>query len=238
MPLGDLREWERNPRKITAGALDSLARSLADDPAMMDARPIIALPDGRVIAGNMRLRAAAKLGWEDVPAVYVDLDEQRATTWALRDNNPYGEWEEEALAELLAELSAADFDLLLTGFGAEELERLLVSLDGVDPITDRGTILELADVSIGDPTHTVERGQVWNVGPHVLVIAGIYDGWPAWAPLLEPGNLLVPYPTPTLPLTERADANRLILVQPDVWLAGHLLDKYAAVRGAHAISMQ
>lgn len=231
----ELKPWARNPRKISPRALTELKRSLEHDPGMMLARPLIALPDGRVIAGNQRLAAAIELGWEDVPTVYVDLDEHTAATWALRDNNPYGEWEEVALAELLSELSQADVDLMLTGFDANELERLLASIDG-DPIQDRGTILELADVSIGDPLHEVKRGEVWQVGAHTLVVAGVYEGWPAWAPLLEPGDLLVPYPTPTLPLTERADSNRLVMVQPDVWLAGHLLDKYAAVRGADTIS--
>lgn len=236
VPIAELVPWDRNPRSITNAALAALVRSLEADPSMMQARPVIALLDGRVIAGNQRLRAAAQLGWTTVPAVYVDLDEQRATTWALRDNNPYGDWEEESLATLLAELAADDEALLaLTGFSDDDLQALLHAGDG-DGITDRGTILELADVSIGDPTHRPEKGELWNVGPHVLVIAGVYDGWPAWAPLLQEGDLLVPYPTPTLPLTERADVNRLVLVQPDPWLAGHLLDKYAAVRGAETIA--
>ena len=231
VPLEELRLWDRNPRKISQAALDSPIASLVADPSMMRARPVIALPDGRVIAGNMRLRAAEQLGWPTVPAVYADLDEPTATTWALRDNNPYGEWDEPALADLLNELRQADVDLGLTGFTEQALDDLLATFDHPGPPADRGTELSLADVSIGDPKHECERGDRWRVGPHLLVVAGVYDGWPTWLRELEEGDLLVPYPTPTLPLTDKAQKQRLVMVQPDRWLAGHVLDKYAAVRG-------
>lgn len=231
VPVEELTLWERNPRKISPAALEALVASLVNDPSMMRARPVIALPDGRVIAGNMRLRAAIELGWPTVPTVYADLDETTATTWALRDNNPYGEWDEPALADLLAELRAADVDLALTGFSEQALDELLATFDRPDPPADRGTGLALADVSIGDPQHACERGDRWRVGPHLLIVAGVYDGWPEWLPELADGDLLVPYPTPTLPLTGKAERHRLVMVQPDAWLAGHVLDKYAAVRG-------
>ena len=108
-----------------------LTRSLADDPAMLEARPVIALPDGTVVAGNMRLRAAVELGWEQIPAVRVDLDPERARVWMLRDNQSYGEWDSEALAALLGELEAAGADLDLLGFEQRELERYLALRPGL-----------------------------------------------------------------------------------------------------------
>jgi hypothetical protein len=78
---------------------------------MLQARPLLALPDGTVIAGNQRLRAARELGWQTIPVVTVSLERERARLWALRDNNSYGEWEEQALAELLAELGEGGVDL-------------------------------------------------------------------------------------------------------------------------------
>ena len=87
-PVASLRPWARNPRTITAARLSALVRALAAEPEMMRARPLIALPDGTVIAGNQRLAAAVELGWETVPTVVVDLDAARAAEWALRDNRP------------------------------------------------------------------------------------------------------------------------------------------------------
>jgi hypothetical protein len=92
-----------------------------------------------------------------------------------------------------------------------------------------GSLLALTDVSVGPPTHQPKPGQVWQMGRHVLVIADVLDGWPTWAPLLEPGSLFMPYPGPYVPLSCKAETHRLVLVQPNPWLAGHILDKYAAI---------
>src|SRR5947207_11927011 len=85
--LGELRPWAGNPRRISPRRLDDLKRALTDEPGMLWARPLIALPDGTVICGNQRLAAARALGWSALPAVVVDLDLERARMWALRDNN-------------------------------------------------------------------------------------------------------------------------------------------------------
>ena len=93
-----LREWPENPRAISASRLAALQQAMTDDPEMLWARPVIALLDGTVIAGNMRLRAGRELGWETIPTIYVDLSPDEARLWALRDNNQYGEWDEPALS--------------------------------------------------------------------------------------------------------------------------------------------
>lgn len=236
---GDLRVWERNPRRIEQDRFESLKRSMTEDPDMLRARPLIALPDGRVIAGNMRLRAAQELGWASLPVVYVDMEEDRAATWAIRDNVGYGEWDDQGLADLLRDLESSQVDLDLTGLVSEDIVSLLAEFaDANAPPAEeeRGVDLALADVSVGDPIHIVETGDVWKLGDHFLVCVGLYEGWTTYMPLLKPGMLFVPYPTPSLPLTERATLNQLVLVQPDRWLAGHVLDKWSAVRGEDTVS--
>src|SRR5437763_15623049 len=106
LPLERLRCWPENPRTIRPKRLEQLKRALADDPEMLRARPLLALPDGTVIAGNQRLRAARGLGWPTIPVISVALEPERAKLWALRDNQSYGDWDEPALAELLAGLAA------------------------------------------------------------------------------------------------------------------------------------
>ena len=103
-PLAVLRPAEFNPRSITDARLEALKESLAADPRMLEARPIVALPDGTVVCGNQRLHAARELGWTEIPAVTVDLDEDEARLWMLRDNNEYGVWEDDALADFVAAL--------------------------------------------------------------------------------------------------------------------------------------
>lgn len=138
VPVTDLRPHEKNPRTITDKAFDRLKLSLEREPDMMRARPCIALPDGRVIAGNMRLRAAEALGWPTVPCVTVDLDEKRAREWALRDNASYGDWHQDELAEYLYELRDMGGNLELTGFSEEETARILGEVAGPDVPDDDG----------------------------------------------------------------------------------------------------
>jgi hypothetical protein len=167
VPLASLHANKANPRKITDERLESLKRALTADPEMLHARPLIALPDGRVIAGNMRLRAATELGWKTIPTVTVDLDERRAQEWLLRDNQEYGEWDEPSLAMLLEDLAAGGADLDLTGFDDREVERLLDSLQASNG----------AEPAAPDPTPAlrakwgVEPGQLWQIGAHRLVCA-------------------------------------------------------------------
>lgn len=214
-------------------------RSIEAEPGMLYARPVVALPDGTIIAGNMRWRACKELGRATVPAVRVDLDDERAKLWLLRDNNEYGEWEDEALATLLAELQAADVDLDLSGFGADAIDALLASLEPAE-IEDQGAKLAALKVSIADPEHVVEPHDHWllyqNARPaHSLFIESVYSGFAAFSGHVGPEDLFVPYPSPIVPLTERARERRLVMVQPDAWLAGHLLDKYAQVHGPESV---
>lgn len=156
--MAELRPWPRNPRRIRPERLEQLKAMLVASPEMLRARPLIALLDGTVIAGNQRLAAVTELGWETVPCVYVDLDEQTATRWAFADNNPMGETDDAAAAQLLAELQADDLDLLLTGFAPDETSRLLAVLNrrDVDP-----------DAAPGVPAiPKSKRGVVYELGYH------------------------------------------------------------------------
>lgn len=160
-PLAKLHPNPRNPRTISESRFAALKDSLAADPDMLKARPVIALPDGTILAGNQRWRAAEALGWKTIPAVTVDLDDERAKTWLLRDNVAYGENDEDLLAELLYELEQSSADLLpLTGFPDDELQRLLDSVRGdsmngadpdavppvpAEPISKTGEVYELGE---------------------------------------------------------------------------------------------
>jgi site-specific DNA-methyltransferase (adenine-specific) len=126
-----------------------------------------ALPDGTVVCGNQRLLAARELGWETIPALTVDLDPTRARLWALRDNNAYGEWDEQALGELLAELVGEGVDPLLTGFASGELDRLL---EGIAVENDPDQVPALP---AGEPDS--QPGRVYELGAHRLLCGDATD---------------------------------------------------------------
>jgi ParB-like chromosome segregation protein Spo0J len=135
LPVAALHPWERNPRRIGHEGWRQLLDSLRDEPELMRARPLIVRTDGAVLAGNMRYRAALALGWGEVPAVVVDADERRSIRIAVRDNSHPGEWDEDALAELLAELGDPSADGAAAELAREagmlerEVERLFAAPD-------------------------------------------------------------------------------------------------------------
>jgi DNA modification methylase len=166
-PLAGLRPWPENPRRIAPARLEDLKRSLRDDPEMLWARPLLALPDGTVFCGNQRLRAARELGMERIPVVVVDVDWQRAQLWALRDNNAWGDWDQPLLAELLAELTAAGVDLALTGFEGREVDRILAGFGSVSDPDD------LPAFPAGEPNS--QPGHLYPLGEHQLLCGDARD---------------------------------------------------------------
>jgi DNA modification methylase len=167
MPLARLRPWPENPRWISRARLEELKLSLSAEPEMLVARPLLALPDGTVIAGNQRLLAARELEWKTVPVITVDLDREQARLWALRDNNTYGEWDESALAELLAELASGGVDLALSGFAVEEIGRVLDSMCAPVQADEAPPLPE------GDPDS--QPGRVYALGRHRLLCGDARD---------------------------------------------------------------
>jgi ParB-like chromosome segregation protein Spo0J len=81
--LSRLREWERNPRDVDPPGMADLKLAMEAEREMLWARPLLALPNGTVFCGNMRLRAARELGWTSIPTLFVDIDPERARVWAL-----------------------------------------------------------------------------------------------------------------------------------------------------------
>ncbi len=182
-PLSALRPAAWNPRSISASQLRRLGQSLERDPALLWSRPILAMADGTIYAGNMRHRAAAALpaswrvehfGADGIPAVLEDVSLELAQERAIRDNGSWGEWAEQDLAEILAGLSAEGVDVGLLGLASDHIERLL-ALVGLGAATDD------ADFDPTPPAMAQTRpGDRYLLGPHRLVCGdarepGIWD---------------------------------------------------------------
>jgi ParB-like chromosome segregation protein Spo0J len=121
--VDELHHPPDNPRK---GNVDAITKSLE---RFGQVRPVIALPDGTVVAGNHVLRAIEQLGWEQIAAVKVELSEEDAQAYLLADNrlSELGSYADEALAEIL-ERVAADHNLDGTGYEEDEITKLLKRL--------------------------------------------------------------------------------------------------------------
>jgi N6-adenosine-specific RNA methylase IME4 len=70
LPVDKIQIGTRHRREM--GDIASLAGSMAEVGLL---HPIVVNPAGKLIAGERRLRAAERLGWETIPVTVVDLDE-------------------------------------------------------------------------------------------------------------------------------------------------------------------
>jgi site-specific DNA-methyltransferase (adenine-specific) len=162
-PIDKLDLLPGNPRK---GDVDAVAKSLT---AFGQRKPIVARRDGTVIAGNHTLQAARQLGWSEIAVVWVDDDDTTAKAFALADNRTaeLGSYDDQLLADLIAEVRDADPDLLAaSGWSDEATKELLNALAAAEP----------PPVIQGDPDEVPESapaktitGDVWLLGSHRLV---------------------------------------------------------------------
>lgn len=80
VPIDRLKPLEGNPRR---GDVAAVARSLR---RFGQRKPVVARPDGTVIAGNHLLAAAQELGWTELAVSWADDDDATAKAFALADN--------------------------------------------------------------------------------------------------------------------------------------------------------
>lgn len=169
--IDELKPAEYNPRKrLQPGdeEYDRLKRSI-ETFGYVD--PIIINADGTVIGGHQRLFVLHDLGYAEADVAVVDLSkaDEKALNVAL--NKISGEWDDEKLAALFADLNAEDYDLSLTGFDGDELSGLLsgVDADFVDMDKADEDVPEPADEPYSKP------GDIWHLGKHRLICGDSTD---------------------------------------------------------------
>ncbi|WCR54386.1 MAG: hypothetical protein PG981_001408 [Wolbachia endosymbiont of Ctenocephalides orientis wCori] len=82
-PIGNLIEYYRNPRKNDV-VVNRMCASIREFGFRI---PIVAKSDGTVVDGHLRLKAARKLGMENVPVVLSDnLSEAQTKAFRLLAN--------------------------------------------------------------------------------------------------------------------------------------------------------
>jgi ParB-like chromosome segregation protein Spo0J len=102
MNINDIKLNPNNPRFIKDDRYQKLKNSIKDFPKMMKLRPIIIDDDGMILGGNMRYLVMRDLGYEEIPKGWVvkasELTEEERKRFIITDNIPYGDWDEDKLA--------------------------------------------------------------------------------------------------------------------------------------------
>lgn len=115
VPIGSVRPYEGNPRQ-NDGAVEAVAESIKE---FGWRQPIVVDAGGTVVAGHTRLRAAQRLGMDEVPVVVAsDLTPEQVRAYRLADNrlSELAEWDMDLLAQELDSLTGLD----MSRFGFED----------------------------------------------------------------------------------------------------------------------
>lgn len=154
---------------------------------------------------------------------------EEAMSYALANNktNRMGRDNPAQLLSVIQAIQQSDPSLLpSSGYDVETVTDLIDQVDNEATRRD-AEALARAGVTIDEPTHVVEYGDVWKVGKHILICADVVvDHW-RWIKYLADGTWFLPYPGVYAAMTERALEMRFVMVQPDSYIAGHILDKFA-----------
>ena len=154
--IKDLKEHEKNPRKITKDQMEKLKQSLK---SFNYVETIVINLDNTILAGHMRIKALKALGRGkeeiEVRAPNRQLTPKEAEEYLIRSNKNSGEWDWERLAN---EWEIPD--LFNWGFTEDELqvkdpEKLEASDDGYEE--------EIPDKPKTQP------GDVYDLGRHRLI---------------------------------------------------------------------
>lgn len=164
-PTGSLVPDPRNARTHPKRQIAQLVASIEE---FGFTNPILADPDGKVIAGHGRLLAAKQKGLAEVPVIeLVGLTEPQIRALRIADNKIAlnAGWDIEILKLELADLSLPeiDIDLALTGFSSGEIDVIVNSK--VDPDD------ELIPAIPTEPR--AQLGDIWQLGKHRI---GCGDG--------------------------------------------------------------
>jgi len=159
--VADLIPYARNSRTHSAEQVSQIAASIKEWGWTV---PVLIEPEGGLIAGHGRILAAQKLGIKDVPCMVAEgwTDAQKKA-YIIADNKLAlnAGWDDAMLKVEMGELDALDFDLSLTGFGADELAAFFV--EETEGLTDEDAVPDAPAVPV-----TVE-GDVWLLGRHRLM---------------------------------------------------------------------
>lgn len=120
MKVSTLKKNPNNPRQIKGEKLELLKKSVGSFQKMMTLRPIIIDENNVVLGGNMRLAAIKSLGLKEIPETWVkradDLTEDEKREFVIKDNNAFGEYDWDVIANEWSDEPLAEWGLDVPGF--------------------------------------------------------------------------------------------------------------------------
>jgi DNA modification methylase len=170
VPISQIQRARYNPRKtLKPGdpAYDQLRKAVETfglvEPLVWNQR------SGNLVGGHQRLSVLEERGDVEVEVSVVDLAPRDEKALNLALNKHVGEWDFGALADMLTELHASDFDMEVAGFSEKELKELMAWRGPNAGLTDEDAVPDAPKVPVSKP------GDLIRLGPHRLLCGDSTD---------------------------------------------------------------
>ena len=170
IPVGRLNPAAYNPRKNLQQSdpeYKKLKRSIETfgyvEPVIWNGRT------GNIVGGHQRFKVLCELGKTEIDCVVVDLEDSEEKSLNLALNKISGEWDENLLAELIADLEKSGNDLDVTGFSESEIESLLNGFYNNNACVEDKFDKEKALAEVEEQGCTTQHGDIYQLGNHRLM---------------------------------------------------------------------
>lgn len=167
MKVSTLKKNPGNPRQIKGEKLELLKASVGGFQKMMALRPMIVDENNVVLGGNMRLAAIKALGLKEIPDDWVkqvtDLTADEKAEFVIKDNNSFGEYDWDAIANEWSDYPLADWGLDVPGFEA------------VDEVGEADAEPQIDKAAELNKKWGVVSGDLWQIGEHRLLCGDSTD---------------------------------------------------------------
>lgn len=127
--LDSIDHVKPHPRNVNMGDTDAIIESIQVNG--FTAPILVQRSTGYIVAGNHRYAAVIELGGDEIPVIWLDMDDEQALRYMLADNRStrLGKDDLGLLQEVLEELQGSEIGLTGALYDDEYLENLRNSLE-------------------------------------------------------------------------------------------------------------
>ena len=156
--IDTIKPYKNNPREIPIEAVEKVKQSIKE---FGNNQPIVVDKDNVIVVGHTRWRALKNLGKTKAFIVKKDFNKSEAIAYRIMDNRSgeNSKWDKSLLKQEIDTLKDTDFNLDMTGFTFDELDKIMEN----NPIfkAPNDMIADINTDSIQAPNSSVKMMQLF-----------------------------------------------------------------------------
>ena len=156
--IDTIKPYKNNPREIPIEAVEKVKQSIRE---FGNNQPIVVDKDNVIVVGHTRWRALKNLGKTKAFIIKKDFNKSEAIAYRIMDNRSgeNSKWDKSLLKQEIDTLKDTDFNLDMTGFTFDELDKIMEN----NPIfkAPNDMIADINTDSIQAPNSSVKMMQLF-----------------------------------------------------------------------------